>query len=204
MPFINLIEEQRSLIRAREKRARLFFMTFSGASIAGVVAFAGLFLQTERVNMKISSANKVMTRIQPVLNEIGANDKKLSELSPRLTTLEDAQTATRRWSKLLTYLVTNSPERMWLTQIKCNGTNPYEPVVVAFSGVSNTLEDIGNFQLRLKALDSVTEPKLKFTQPDPMSGPGAIKFELNAQVVGSALPKPEKKTKKQEEKEKSA
>ena len=67
MPLINLIEEQISVRRQAEAKARAFFLSSIAAGLVSLGSFGYLFLSTESVKSQTAAASKKMTRIQPIV-----------------------------------------------------------------------------------------------------------------------------------------
>lgn len=204
MPLINLIHEQRVAVRQRERRARTFFFTFVGVTVISVGAFGMLYLETESLRGDVASASRKLTRLQPVLNAIDEHEQEMRSMAPRLATLQDAQDATQRWSRILAFLTRNMPQGTWLTNVRCQQANPTEAVSVTFTGLSSSQDAVANLMLRLRQNKDLEKVELKYTQEDTSSQQSAaIKFEVTATLPGTETQAP-KPAKKDGDKEKSA
>lgn len=194
MPSINLIYEQRVALRQRERRTRAFFLTFLGVSIFSAATLGGLYLQTEDLRGEAAAASRKLTKLQPVMNAIEEREGEMKSMGPRLATLEDAQKATQRWSRILDFLTRNMPEGTWLTNIRSQQSNPSEPVTATMIGLSSSQDAVANLLLRLRRNADFDTVELKYTQEDTSAGRvGALKFEIVATVAGTAAKPPAKK-----------
>lgn len=190
MPLINLIEEQRLGSRQDDRRARLFLFGLVGAFVVIGGAFGWLMLETDTLSGKEAKLLKQVNEAAPIMAEIESNKKQLLEMSPKLTTLEGAQESTLRWSRILDHVSHNTPDKTYLTSIRCVNTDPTKPVQLTVVGISANQEAVGDFMTRLHLCDDLEAVNLKFTQEKIVERAKAIEFEINADVVGTAESKP--------------
>jgi len=204
MPLINLILEQRVAVRQRERRARTFFFAFVGVSVFSVGSFGLIYLETESIRGDVATASRKLTKLQPVLNAIEDQSKEMQSMAPRLTTLQNAQGATQRWSRILDFMTRNMPEGTWLTNVRSQQSNPSEAVTVTFTGLSSSQDSVANLMLRLRQTPDLDKVELKYTQEDTSARQSnTIKFEVVSKLPGTETMKP-KPTKKGEGKENAA
>ncbi|HRI42931.1 MAG TPA: PilN domain-containing protein [Fimbriimonadaceae bacterium] len=190
MPLINLIQETQTDSRQRARRARAFFLSFAGISLATVFGFGYLWIETDQAARDEESAKRKVARLEPMVKSIDANSKELGILSPRLATLEDAQVATDRWIKILGHLSVNTPEDIWLTNIRCVASDPTKPVTASFVGISTSQDSVANFLIRLQSSPDLVNVTLKQTQEKMVNSRKAIEFDISAELAGTAEAKP--------------
>jgi Tfp pilus assembly protein PilN len=190
MPLINLIQEQRLGSRLRERKARAYFFAFAGVTIASVLGFGALWVESGLKGREEEALKKQVARLEPMVKAIDANNQKLSILSPRLTTLEDAQVSTDRWTKILDHLAHNTPKDTWLTNVRCVATDPTKPVVANFTGITTSQDSVGDFLIRLQSSPDLQNVTLKLTQEKLVDTKKAIEFEISAELAGTAQEKP--------------
>lgn len=189
MPFINLIQEQRLQARTDERKARTFFMVFALTGAASVTAFGFLAFLTEVTSSERSRLQAAVQKNAPVVREIEENQKQISELNPRLQTLEDAQVLTERWGRILGHIATQTPKGTWLTGIRSVSTNPDQPIELSLVGISDTQERIAEFILRIQNSADLENVQLRFTQEKLVQQGRGIEFDMKAGIVGTAVEK---------------
>jgi Tfp pilus assembly protein PilN len=118
MPYINLIQEQRSAARRSEVRARASFFGFVGVSLVSVMTYGSLFLRNDSLKSTEARLQADLQKLEPIKKKIEDNAKLAKELEPRLTSLQDAETMTDRWVHILTHFTTQTPPDTWLTGVK--------------------------------------------------------------------------------------
>ncbi len=198
MPFINLIEEQRQAMQRAARKTRIAFFGFAFCLFAPLLGFASLLFLTESLGADIVSLKNEVNKLEPMNSQILTNQKMLSQLTPRLTSLGDAQKTTARWSRILEHLTVNTPFTMWLTQVRSmTGGDPEKPVVTSFQGMCDRLEPVGEFILRLQASTDLEAVNLKFANEKIVTEGRGIEFEISASIVGTAEEQPKKKTGKE-------
>jgi len=185
MPFINLIQEQRSGIRQQERRARAFFFAFGTVTCLSVLSFGFLLLQTEQSQSEINRLQREFQKLEPVVKQTEANDAELRDLAPKLTTLENAQAATERWGRILDHLSRNIPQGMWLTNLRCVAIDPTKPIQLTMTGLTSSQDSVGDLILRLQSCKDLQNVLLKFTQEKMVENSKAVEFEVGADIVGT-------------------
>lgn len=195
MPNINLIHEQRVALRQEERKVRGLLVAWLGVSAAVLIAGGALFLDAEQTRSKTAALKHKMTRIQPILNEIDDTKKELSIMGPKLTSLQDAQTFTQRWGKLLDHLTRNTPSGLWLTQLRCRENKKEGSTEISFLGVSLDQRGVGDFMLRLKKFEDLQKVDLKYTSAEKTAESENIKFEVIGTIAGTDEADKEKKKK---------
>lgn len=188
MPLINLIHEQRIAIRKEQsqRRTMLFGLLASGA--IGLGAWGGLFLQTDALRVEKRMKEQQLEKMEPIMQAIEASQSQYNILHPRLTTLQDAASATKRWARVLDHVSNNMPEGVWLTAIRCSQGSEQEPVVVEVQGLGPTQEKISEFILRIQGTSDIEAVNLRYTQGEMLNEERAIKFEVSGNIAGTAKP----------------
>ncbi|MBV6458113.1 MAG: hypothetical protein HONBIEJF_01236 [Fimbriimonadaceae bacterium] len=184
MPWINLIEVQRNEVKQLGRKARMFFLAFVSVSAVGVVGFGYLWYETEIANTLERKLSKQITRIEPLLTRIKTQDAQLAAMGPRLSTLEGAQQDTQRWKRILDHLTQNTPEDIWLTNVRCTGGSDGKPVVMEVKGMGSGLESIGQFLLRQEACPDFRSVTLKQSTERSQGGFTGIEFSALITVEG--------------------
>lgn len=190
MPFINLIEEERLALKRAEKKTRLAFLGFAASLGVSVFGAGVLLFMNEALGSEVSKLRSEAQKQAPLMSEIEANSKALSELTPRLSTLEDAQEATNRWSDILNHLTNHTPVGVTLTGIRCASSDPSKPIEANFTGISNKLDIIGETILRLQGCERLENVNLRFAQERANGENRNIEFEINSILAGTAEQKP--------------
>lgn len=201
MPNVNLIQEQRSSSRQRERKSQAYFLFFALAAGISICTFCGLAFETVSLARQEVGLRHRANQLKPSVQEIESTEREIASLNPRLTTLSTAQEGTVQWMTILKHLASNTPEGLWLTSTRCSQNDPTKPVQIAFIGLSQNQESVGEFILRLQACDQIENVVLKFTQERTVGTTSGIEFEVNADLAGSAE---KKDTKKDEDKEAGA
>jgi Tfp pilus assembly protein PilN len=193
MPYINLIEEQRLAIRANERSARTFFVVFVSVLVASAGAYGFFTFQAESLAGQAAEVEAQNQKNAPLVKEIEANQKLIAELTPRLSTLTDAQLMTDRWNRLLKHLTMQTPNSAWLTGMRCTFSDPLKPIEISFNGAAEAQAPIGEFMLRLQNLPDLENVNLKYTNEKLIATQTATEFEIGADIVDTA----EKKVKEE-------
>jgi Tfp pilus assembly protein PilN len=199
MPLINLIQEQRLATLKNEKASRLFFITFAASAALSVVGLGFLTFLKESADSEESSLKAKAQKLQPLLDEIANYESEYGKLSPRVTTLVNAQETTSRWNRVLTHLSTQTPTETWLTNIRASQPDLKKPVQIAFVGLSARQELIGELILRLQGCTDLTDVGLKFSQEKNIQFGRQLEFEVNAGLDGTVEEKERNETKKEGE-----
>lgn len=196
MPYINLIQEQRTSTQAREQKARTFFIAFVAVSVASAGAFLFFWTQSMFIGAQISNLEAQAKKNAPLEGQIAESEQSLSVLKPRLTTLQSAQEITDRWNHIMDHLAVQTPPQAWLTGLRCLVTDASKPIQVSFVGVAPNQSPVGEFILRLQNLTDLENVTLNHTSEKLITDTKGIEFQVDADMVGSA----EKKVKSEEEK----
>lgn len=186
MPYINLIQEQRLAAQANERKARSFFFLFAGILVASGAAYGFLSMEAMMVGHQADTIEAQNKKNAPLVKQIDQNSKDLADLTPRLKTLEDAQTITDRWNRILNHLVVQTPGSAWLTGLRCMSSDPTKPIQVSFLGVAQAQSPIGEFILRLQNLTDLENVNLRFTNEKLIVDSKAIEFQVDADLAGTA------------------
>lgn len=191
MPLINLIYEQRQTIRRENSKKRMIFGTMAVTAALGTLTWGGLALATQGLQLEKQSREQQLSKMEPVMKAIKASKAQYSVLSPRLTTLEDAGDATKRWARILDHVSRSTPEGVWLTAIRCSQGAEHEPVAIEMAGLGPTQEAISEFILRVQNTEDLQGITLRYTQGEFVNEVRAIKFELSGTVAGTGETKKE-------------
>ncbi|MBN8690155.1 MAG: PilN domain-containing protein [Armatimonadetes bacterium] len=186
MPKINLIQEQRNLVSNELKKRRVLLTTFMSTFLVGGGIYSGLFLQTESLLGQRADYQSKVDKMKPLVDAIEANEQQFAVLSPRLTTLEDAGITTQRWARVLDHISRSVPEGIWLISMRCNQPSEQDPVTVEVQGFGPTQELVSELILRLQGTKDLENVMLKYTQGDVAAENKSIRFEVAAQIAGSA------------------
>lgn len=185
MPFINLIQEQRLVAQANERKSRSFFLTFVGVLTASGLAVSFLTMETIIAGRQASGVEAQNKKNAPLVSQIDQNAKALAELTPRVKTLEDAQVITSRWSRILEHLAVQTPHSTWLTTMRCLGSDPTKPIQISFAGIATAQSPIGEFIMRMQNLADLDNVNLKFTNEKLIANKTGIEFQVDADLVGT-------------------
>lgn len=199
MPVINLIQEQRLVRQRQEQRARIALLTLAGTVVLGLFGYGILFFEGTALKFEVSRLDSDLTKMKPVIAQIEDNERQRALLSPRLKTLQDAQTQTNRWAHLLQYLRTQTPTDTWLTALQSNALEQDKPTTVVLQGTARAQKPISEFILRTENEPDLENVLLHFTQEKKsgVSTMRAVEFEVGADIAGSAE---QKKTVKEDSK----
>ncbi len=195
MPFINLIEEERIARKRAEQKTRFAFLGFVASLGVSVFGAGVLLFMNEALGSEVSKLRSEAQKQAPLLSQIETNTKAYNELAPRLTSLEDAQEATNRWSDILAHLTTQTPVGITLTGIRCVASDPTKPIEANFTGISNRLDLIGESILRLQGCERLENVNLRFAQERATAEGRNIEFDINSQLAGTAEQKPKDESK---------
>ena len=186
MPYINLIQEQRLLVSGNERKARSFFLLFAGILAASGAAYGFLSMETMFVSRQADGIQQQNKKNEPLVKQIKQNGKDLADLTPRMKTLQDAQTITDRWNHILNHLAVQTPQSAWLTGLRCMAADPTKPIQVNILGIAPAQSPIGEFILRLQNLPDLDNVTLKYTNEKLVASSKAVEFEVDSDMVGTA------------------
>ncbi len=185
MPLINLIKEQRIEAQRRERQVQVALMATLGIGALCLVTTAGLMLDGARLNMRGAALEQQIKDLEPLVAELDQNKAEIAVMQPKVKTLEEAQTASAQWGRVLAHMTTNTPEGTWLTNVKAFQQDRTKPMVLTFKGVSKSQDLVGDLILRLELSPDLEKAALKYTQPRPAEGQTLTEFEVEAELVGS-------------------
>lgn len=185
MPYINLIQEQRLASQANERKSRSYFLAFVGVLSLSGVTYGFLSMESLMVNRQAENIQKQNEKNAPLAKQIEQNAKDLAELTPRLKTLEDAQTVTDRWDRILNHLATQTPSSTWLTGMRCSASDASKPIQLSFLGIATGQSPIGEFIMRLQNLKDLDNVNLRYTNEKLVSNGKGIEFQLDADLAGT-------------------
>ncbi len=191
MPLVNLIQEQRNAIRQRERQTRMVLMAIVGI---GAVSFltAGYFtFETVKYNLKSGELRAQKERLAPMMTDLDNKNLEIGSLQLRRDTLTGAEKDTARWSSLLTYLGSNTPDGVVLSDFRSDmSPDPGTPTGLTMIGLSIDQQQVGDFILRLESSPEMTGVTLKYTQERVGPSNKSTQFELSAGMEGSATKDP--------------
>jgi len=191
MPLINLIQEQRLARKRNEGKARSFFFVFVGSAVASVGGYGFFLYQTDTLGHQKAQLEAQLQKNAPLVKQIDDNDKLYGQLSPRLKTLEDAQVISGRWGRILTHLAHQTPKATWLTAMRVTANaDVTKPINLDVQGVSPAQEPISEFILRMQNSKDLENVGLKYSQEKVIQMVKAVEFEVTADIVDTAQPKP--------------
>lgn len=186
MPLVNLIQEQRNARRARERQTRMVLMAIIGV---GAVSFltAGIFtFEQIKWNLRIGELTAQKTKLQPLMDELETKNLEIGSLEVRRNTLTGAQKDSERWSRLLEYLGSQTPDGVMITDLKsAPPSDPKQPIGLNISGLSVDQTQVGQFMVRLEASDDLEGVTLKYTQEKVGPNNKSTQFEVNAIISGT-------------------
>lgn len=189
MPLVNLIEEQRIQVKQGESRARILLVA---SGILGCICFiaGGLFgLQAIVMNAMSNDLEQKEEQMKPYTDELEQNGQLYAELSPRLDTLEKAQTKTLQWRVVLDYMTKNTPNGLYLTGIRCQKPALDQPVLITMVGNAQSQEAVSALLLRLELQPDLEQPNLRFTQEKRTELGDAVEFEVVASLRDEPAPR---------------
>ncbi len=197
MPLINLIHEQRIVVRQRERQIRFAVVTTIGLSALSFLA-AGYFLfNAARYQVLSGILEAKKKQMQPLLQQLASNEHDRQVMEPKLTTLTSATKATEQWYRIMDHLTVNIPKSVWLNGVRCvQGTGQDTGTNLTFVGNSLSHDEAGEFLLRLEACPDLESVTLKFIQEKQSEKERVLEFEISAYVAGS---REQKKIKEKEE-----
>jgi Tfp pilus assembly protein PilN len=190
MPYINLIQEQRLARKRNESKTRTFTFVFLGAAVAAVLGFGFFYLQSALLHAEKTRLEAQLARNAPLIAQIAEYQEQYAEIAPRLKTLEDAQTVSARWGRIMTHVSLQTPKPAWLTAIRVQANDPAKPIGLSFVGVAPAQEPISEFILRMQNSKDLENVNLKFTQEKLINTFKAVEFEVTADIVGTTEAKP--------------
>lgn len=191
MPLINLIREEQIAARKAAAKARIATSTLAGAVVLSALAFGALFIMKDKADNDVRSLKEQIAKQKPITAQVEANRASLGDLTPRLSTLEDAHVTTTRWIAILDHLTRQTPGEMWLTNLRSSQQDASKPVLTTFTGVSRRLELIGEFMLRLQGCKELQAIQLKDSREKLMGERRGIEFEIGSEVAGTEEKKKE-------------
>lgn len=191
MPFINLIHEQRLQIRQREQQIRILTLVAFGVGSLAFLAVGFFLFNTARYQVMIGTLEAKKRALQPLIEQLEANERDQAGLEPKLTTLTNATKATEQWSKLMEHLLVNMPKSVWLTKIQTQLGMEADGggVNVTFGGYSLNHDEIGEFLLRLESCQDLEGVTLRFSQERLVEKSNLLEFEIFASISGSKVTK---------------
>jgi len=186
MPYVNLIQEQRMAAQANERKSRSFFSVFVGVLVVSGVAYGFLTMDALIVAHQAHGIEVENKKNEPIAKQIEQNGKDLSEMTPRMKTLEDAAVITGRWDRILNHLAVQTPTSTWLTGVKCQASDATKPIQVSFQGIATAQAPVGEYIMRLQNLKDLDNVSLRFTNEKVVAASKAIEFQIDSDIVGTA------------------
>lgn len=197
MPLINLIHEQRLLIRLRERQVRALGLVSVGLGGIAFLTASYFLFNTARYQLMSGALEAKKHAMAPMLQQLKQNELDQKVMEPKLTSLSNATKATQQWYRIMDHIAVNVPKGAWLYNWKCNQMTTGEDVGIniVFNGYSLDHDAIGELLLRLEACPDLENVTLKFSQERQVDKNEILEFEISTYLAGS------RKSKKVKEKE---
>jgi len=180
MPSINMIAPRRAERKRLESNVvRLLVVIL--VEVVAIVGISGLLLtRVYGTRVTITEKQVKLEELRPTVNKIEFYDKATKDLKPKLDTLNQANSETSRWCRVLDQVSISLPEKTWLTRL---GTDPIQPAAaelcVKLNGISANQELIGDTMLRMHdTVSDFSRVDLHYTQKAVVGGLTAVEFEL--------------------------
>ncbi|MCG9894036.1 MAG: PilN domain-containing protein [Fimbriimonadaceae bacterium] len=187
MPLVNLIQEQRSAVRARERQTRTVLLGIFGFAAIAFLTAGYFTFETVKYTLKIRELEALKERLTPMMNDLDAKQSEIAGLQVRKNTLTDAETDTARWADFLSYLGANTPDGVVVSDLKsAAGADPNAPVTLNVTGLSVDQKRVGDFILRLESSPQVEGVNLKYTQEKVGPNNQSTQFELSGALEGTS------------------
>ncbi|MCE9559933.1 MAG: PilN domain-containing protein [Armatimonadetes bacterium] len=193
MPNINLIRDQRIATKQLETKTKLSLIALMASSTISLGFFGFQVIQTKQVEGDLAKVIQQHKEIDPLVKATEENMNKLAVLRPKVDTLTSAEKATRRWTRIMDYIATNTPPTVWLTQLRSIRPTPVDQVNMTLTGMSSNNALASEALTRLQANRDFDGVSLNYTSEDVSTTHSGIKFELTARVAGTAEPLPKEK-----------
>lgn len=190
MPSVNLIKEDRLAVAVRERQVRLLLVACAVIGASSFLGAALLAFKTQELNAASKQLVATQAKLEPYISQVDANEASISLMQPKIQTLSEAVERTEQWTRILDHLKGNMPKGVWLTNVMSMRQVKTEPITLTFKGFSTTQEAVGLLILRLELSEDLDGAQLKFTQERRTEEGKALEFEVVAELVGSAPPKP--------------
>lgn len=182
MANVNLISARRAdRVRLTKISRGLTLATIATGAVSGVLI---LVMSTRLLSAQgdVTTADKKLAELRPVLHQIELEEQERSGLTPKLGTLTDAQQSTRRWFGIMDGLKRAVPEQTWLTNVSVEG-NAETGRVMRIDGVTANQSRVGETMYRLSQQpDYYKQVNLRYTQTTKMDTGDNVEFELAAQL----------------------
>jgi len=190
MPLINLIHEQRLLVRQREQKIRILMLATLSIGVFAFLATGFNLFNAARFQVMVGSLEAKKKSLEPLMKKLKSNELDQKTLEPKLTTLTSATKATEQWFHLMNYMTVNIPGSVWLSSLKTNQAPDAEAgITVTFGGYSLNHDEIGEILLRLEACPDLEGVTLKFSQERLVEKNKLLEFEISAILQGSRVVK---------------
>ncbi len=186
MPLVNLIQEQRLAVKQREQQIRLLLLGVFGIGVLSFMTAGYFTFEAIRLNLAADGLVAQKEKLKPLMDDVDSKKDMIAALNPRVTTLETAQKKTAQWFTILNHLTTNTPDGIWLTEVKAAAPQSDKPTEMSITGLSTSQEAVGVFILRLEACPELENVQLKYTQEKIGPTTKNTQFELSANLAGSA------------------
>lgn len=199
MANINLIATRRAERVSMARLAKGLVGALGVAVVVGVGITGYMMIQILAAKNETTQVEAELTKLAPIRKEIEAAENQRKELRPKLDTLTEAQTRTRRWFDILEGLKRSVPDETWLNSVGAEGgIGPDETQSLKINGSTTSQERVGETMIRLSQQAELYKPsELKYTQSVRNAEGEMVEFELTAQL--QPLPSQEKQAKKEGE-----
>jgi Tfp pilus assembly protein PilN len=190
MPLINLIESNLLFARKTEQQTKISKYALISSGVVVGMAYMALLAQGAAIGGETHSVESQIKKMKPLIAKIDDYKRMEGDLSPRLSTLSDAQELTGRWGRLMGHLTTNTPPNVWLTSMRAMMTDPKNPIKVTWRGVGKSQADASEMLLRLQNAKDLEAVNLVGTNEKVLDKTSAIEFEIGGDIIGTAEPEP--------------
>ena len=187
MILINLLPHREE---KRRQRKRAFFVGLGASAVLGLVAVGVWYTVLQQMTAAQASRNEFLQaeikRLESQIKDIANLRAEIEALKARQKAVEDLQTDRNTPVYLLNELVKQTPEGVYLTEIKQSGA------VVAVKGVAQTNERVSEF-LRNTLYNSpwLERPELVEIKATTMAGPNKEQRRLFEFALRVTLKRPQ-------------
>ena len=185
MANVNLISARRQERLRLTRITKLLLVAVVGASSVGAFGLVFMFGKLWQANEQIRKADEQLTQLRPIIQQIESDEAERVGLQPKLITLTDAQTRTRRWTGIMDGLEKAIPTETWLTNlaVEKQGDTGH---LMRMNGITSNQTRVGETMYRLTLQpDYYKKVDLRYTQSQARPGEKTpkVEFELAAQLT---------------------
>jgi len=160
-----------------------------------LVITGGLMWKLDKQEEHLSELRAKSQSMAPYRKMIEEGNRQLSDIRPRLSTLQTAGQFTDRWIRVLQHLG-EMPPRTWLTGIRVTqGKSDKDQDQVTFTGYAESQALVGDVMLSLNNCADLSDVQLKFTKEREQGLNNGVEFEVFAKLADNRPPKADTPTK---------